>query len=320
METMEMESTRKIGLVCFLAAFIGAGVTLAAALQFGLGWWLGPIGAAVFGSTAYLGYEWRGVGGAAVCAWRAAVRWRPGKDSWLWYGISLSGGILVLVSLLVVLVWGTTPPDPWFIDLEVLRDSENTPARILFIFLPSSFFVPAAASLFGTIGYHNRSRSIQRNSAGGGDFPFTSWRQQALFINPLTAPIIAVLLYLAVPLGLTAGIGWLVYKLARLMVEDAPRAPGEVKAAVKMTVYALVTFTVTFFRYLHSEERRICLTATALGVIVGFAVGYSEELVLLGAIAGGLTGSALGLAEYRLARWLRLVPAPVNLGNGSSAV
>lgn len=294
METVD--NTKRIGFVCFMASFIGALLTLAVAEQFALGWWLAPIGAATFGLTAYLGYEWRAVGRAVVHASRAAVNWRPGKDSWLWYGLSLSGGISVPLLLLAILVWGFLPPDPWFLAPAFTEDPQNEPAVLILI--TSSFIIPCAMSVFGTIGYHDRFRLTRRHLAEDKGFPFTSWtwRQQALFINPLTAPIITVLLYLVVPLGLIGGIGWLVYK------------------AVKATANALIIFTISFFRYLHSEERRICLTATMLGVIVGFAVGYPQELVLLGAIAGGLTGSALGVAEYRLARWLRLVPAPVKVG------
>ncbi len=63
-------------------------------------------------------------------------------------------------------------------------------------------------------------------------------------------------------------------------------------------------FAVISFVLIHSEERRICFTATVLGTAIGLITCYQHDNAFFGALIGAMVGGVLGHVEYRFGKQL----------------
>jgi len=274
METAK--ETKRIGFVCFVAAFIGTFLTLAAAVQFGLGWWLAPLGALVFGTAAYLGYNWREVGRAFAYAWRQTVRWRPVKgwrENLLYLTYCFWGPEASVLSAFAIILLGAT------VGTQKTVPSGATGAAFVIAVIAGadlfSFLLTAVMIMTVQLPLHSERELAQAKRL------MIRW-------NPIVAPCL------------------LFYYLVRGVVWAASRVP----VALWKTAATFIRFLWQVFCYLHCEERRICFSGTAIGVLAGFTAGWQSGVVFLGSVIGGAVGCLVGILEYELVarRWLKLLP------------
>lgn len=92
-----MERTLKI----FISCALGAGIGTFAALEInGYFWWLGLLAGWLVG---YVSYEFKTVIAGVCKAWKEVVGWKPNKDYWKFFGLTIMAYQLTALTFLVAI-------------------------------------------------------------------------------------------------------------------------------------------------------------------------------------------------------------------------
>lgn len=254
-----METT-KIGISCFLGAFIGSFI----AIQIGtVGW---PIGAIIGAFVAYLVYNLKEVVTAIPVAYRRTVNWRPDHEFWsLWrlafrcifnLFVNMTVGSCFLITLGHVFFWTHTP-----FSNRIIIQTEGI------IFLIGISFGVLTGLLF--------SGNLAKMALLDHGYHLQQLREY---------PNVFRLYFWILPRGIVMGFVWFVLGVPAGIV---------IVLEYGMLFFGIVmTFLIGLFRLVHSELRLLCAVDAALGTAIGYFTGNA----LIGAIAGGL----LGVANYEI--------------------
>ena len=260
------KETWSVGFACALGSFIGALCAIEIATRFTYGSWVWGIGALLGGVTAWVVVDFRHLCAGIARAWRATVNWRPDHVWWKAYVFLLAGYIAVFSNVLVMMaIAGVT------------RTSSYIAVTILCLFC--SIVIAGAGLPNPPIWHKERTRQLE-------DVIDDGWRMMRN-LNPI-----------AVVYWILRSVFWMIWRIPSAAVFVLKSAGP----AVKLCFASGRQFSVTTFRYVHSERRKLCFVDATIGAVVGYFLGS--------AVLGAAIGAMLGMVNYELVsvRWLKLAP------------
>lgn len=310
-----------------LVAFIGGLLSLALGLQCGWGTW--GLVAAIFPCSAigWILADWRGFVNAVKRSWRKVVymelpdRWlrlqvvprkfwreevtrynrSTGADLLFWL-IAVPTILPVWTGLSYLLFFDAQPKNPPSVELAFVVTGALfflwTFLCLIGVFMiwtmPDTKAVQIVKSLWGRT---NAEVAMPKESLlkkyhpeiwTAAEAQTREWsRQMAMRWNPLVAPFIL--------LGLAfEGLGWVIMR--------TPHAIGiaviTLTKVIRWCFLTSIDLARSVYFYANSSTRRIAFSSIALGMTVGFAVGYPLKLMLPGALLCGFATYLIGLAQH----------------------
>ncbi len=272
--------SQKSGVVSGLGAMIGAFLGLA--LCFHLGWDAWGLVATILPCSVagWIAVDWRGFLAAGRQAWQTVHTRLPTFWRWWKKHVTDAGETpalqLSFVWFLVAVVWVALP----LLQLEEKPPVAINGAIVLVAFLIGLIWASIVQILLTIgMGKDGVKDGVQRQQYNS---------RQLRRWNPLCAPF--TLLGLLLPLmgkGIQkmpdAGV-WVAVKLARV---------------ANWCLWTSVDLTRRTYLYANSDIRRIAFSSIALGMVVGFGIGYWLEQVLLGTVVAGAVGYGLGILQHQ---------------------
>ena len=285
------KETKAIGIACFLSAFMGTMVTLAVSIQYDLGWYPLPFGAALFGFCAYFLYDIREVQKGASRAWKKVIGWKPDWERWRpdWerWGQGVLAGIYLAVIAFTIcfyVVGGLS------LFLSILDSGWSSVVTGALNFIELSLFVGVICGILIVAAF------LFDGTRGAREDVLGSLKGIIKYVNPVVFPFLVSVFLLALALVIICiSILAIVFLVIRM--------PTIMRSVAK--------FIKELFIYIHSEERLLCLVDTSAGMAIGFVSGYYYQWNLIFAsLIGGVSGCIIGIANYEIlsVKILRLKP------------
>ncbi|MFH1170013.1 MAG: hypothetical protein V1704_00360 [Candidatus Vogelbacteria bacterium] len=264
---------------------IGVLLGWGAKMQFSLGWWIVPVFALLAGSLAWVMCDFAGVLAGVKKAWQEVAGWKPDRARvvrffklWFYWSMSFVGGIFWFTLFLIFLM-STSAQE---------KSDPLNPANLVVLALVLTS-ISAGLSLIVAFGM---SKEIGPPEKPVSPAVMEFGRGFALYCNLISLPFV------------------IIYFLAKGLIWVVAKIPGTAVAFVS-DVCRLVVIS---FVLIHSEERRICFTATGLGTAIGLITCYQHGNAFFGAVIGSAVGGILGRlecrwgkrwAEHLATRWLK---------------
>ena len=269
-----------VGLAILLGAGIGGWAAIELSTLYTWSYWLSPFGATFGGIIGYLAYDpkdlWRGI----TRAWDETTNWRPNRLRWIMaleataYPANISLSIALFVCAPITISFSLLTDKTLlavFIAIELI--GAGVAVLICCLWFAIAFLLNDKNEKESEYGY--RRRLLKHIS---------TWREDALACSPRVVFDRIIL---------------------KRILRVAVAIPG-VLAAAPGRMFSLLRVSRDFcwraFRYVHSEERKLCLVYATLFAFVGLYFGNP--------LVGAIVGSVLGVVNYEIisVRWLKLVP------------
>lgn len=267
-----------VGLACLLGAFIGAWISIELSTLYAWSYALWPIGSAFGGVVGYLSYDPKGLWSGAQRAWKEVIAWRPDYAEMKNSLLMLSAVLCVIVSALLYVFFPMM-----VLSLAVVMDEYDEVVVLAAGSTGCLGIVIGLSLLYTWIASVLEGKYLRLTSNDIREI-----KRVIFWLNPILAPFTLL--------------RW-TYDLLSFCLRHLHVPFVSFYRAVILFAGTTRRLLWMTFKYVHSDQRKLCLVDAAIGAAVGFFFGNP--------LIGGLVGCLLGIVNFELVsvRWLNLVPS-----------
>ncbi len=263
----------QVWLSCLLGGIIGGAISFACHLQYAWASWLAlPVGALVGGLIAYIWYDLEGAKNGVFRAWNET--YLEARETWkslvTFCRLSFWSILFVHLSMYTSVVY-------IIILLSLFIPAKDLHYSVGFVFCEVLSILISVIIVNGVILNEHDHKKMS------SFFKTCTWK----YSNPVAVAV------------------WIVVSVIWAIV----RVPNGLSFLLNF-LKGCMKFLKTSFTYIHSQGRLIVAVDTALGVLLGVALGLHYNNPLMGTLACGFIGMILGEVNYRIVsiRWLKVQP------------